>query len=161
MAIPILTVRAPFATGILRWGFTQLSRLTQPPPYLIGRRIQIHSAATIKVRPDGSLFGGAEERELFRTLVKLEAAGVLPEPLTQCVSTIIQDVSGLLGSVRLDRVLQLKGDKWKDSTGEVQKPCPWTSPAFPFIWVFSDPQPFEQLRRYRGCTGFWYLKTSD
>lgn len=89
---------------------------------------------------------------------RLAEQKVLPLSVKSCTSQIIGDIGGILGSVRLEGVLHRDGKSWFGDNGKAQEISPWAISSFSYLWVFSDPEPFDQIFRCKGFPSVWYLK---
>lgn len=149
-----LSVRPPYASGIIRWGVVQTSRALRPHKSVLGQRISIHCANCITVHPGLTLDGGQDAREFLRSLARLEKAGLLPEERGY-LPQVLEDVGRVLGSVRLVDVLSRTQHGWLGLTQTVQELSPWTVPSFPFVWVFAEPELYENRPWFKGHGGLW------
>lgn len=156
-----LSVRPPFATGIIRWGVTQLSRQSPPPKHLFGQRLGIHCANSVSVRPDKALQSGVDAREFLRVLKRLETAGVLPAPQEDCIPQILADVRGILGTVQVVDVLSHTKTGWSSKYGSPTELTPWAIHSFPYVWVLAEPQVYPKIRYTKGNSGLWRLPRGD
>lgn len=158
MGLLHLSVRPPYATAIIRWGATQLSRQTPPPQKVLGERIAIHSTNIIYRRDTRSLGTSIDEMELYRTMKRLRTAGALPAEQDVCLTQILGDMGGILGTVRVVGTLFQELGRWYDQDRRPAEMSPWAVRSFPYIWLFEDPEPFAEIRQAKSRNGFWELR---
>lgn len=149
-----LSVRPPYASGIIRWGVGHTSRAIRPPKSVLGTRISIHCSNCITVHPGLTLDGGQDTREFLRSLTRLEKVGLLSEDRGY-LPQVLEDVGRVLGSVRLVDVLSKTQHGWVGLTKTVQELSPWTVASFPFVWVFAEPELYENRPWAKGHGGLW------
>ena len=155
MGLLHISIRPPFATAVIRWGVTQLSRQSPPPKWMIGQRIAIHCATSIDRRTDKPLRANVDGREFLRIMHRLEAAGVLPEAMETLIPKVVADVGGILGSIRIVCALTQTKGVWPTDEKQPTDVSPGVVPTFPCAWVFEDPEPFAEVTWSQGATGYW------
>jgi hypothetical protein len=141
LGLHALTMTAPWATAIMRWGKRWENRGWTPPLSLMGQRIGIHQGAAPTTRA-GTLSAGAPGRAFGDTCDSLVVSGLCPVGYDAAVLQALADSRMLLGTcVLLDfcEVFEDHAVSRFAKPGAKLERDPWMIPGG-FAWHLADPE---------------------
>jgi hypothetical protein len=141
LGLHALTMTAPWATAIMRWGKRWENRGWTPPLSLMGQRIGIHQGK-VPVVSSGLLAGDAAGRSIRQSFDSIARAGLCPVSFDAGWKQVFADSQMLLGTCVLLDFCEVFEDhavsRFAKPGAKIERD-PWMIPGG-FAWHLADPE---------------------